>query len=198
MWPPSISPAAHNSQSQPPPPLLQRLPFSFLKDIREKWHSKYRLREAMQARPYDMNSSFQSILKQKMVHILRARGREEKEKKKTNSGTHVQYGYCGLPHMHVQIYYSDDSTNQLRGVMEQVEDVKGAMISNIGMFSVSVGSDRLRARRFHCLAEQGLVTVFESSLHSSISTHFHPCTQVQIKSWREEMSSRKWRERRRR
>jgi hypothetical protein len=46
---------------------LQRLPFSFLKDIREKWHSKYRLRESMQARPYDMNQTFQSILKQKMV-----------------------------------------------------------------------------------------------------------------------------------
>jgi len=66
----------------------QRLPFSFLKDIREKWHSKYRLRESMQARPYDMNQTFQSILKQKML------------------------------------YYSDDTTDKLREVMEKVEDVR--------------------------------------------------------------------------
>jgi len=73
----------------------QRLPFSFLKDIREKWHSKYRLRESMQARPYDMNQTFQSILKQKML------------------------------------YYSDDTTDKLREVMEKVEDVKGTMLSNV-------------------------------------------------------------------
>jgi len=73
----------------------QRLPFAFLKDIREKWHSKYRLREAMQARPYDMNATFQSVLKQKML------------------------------------YYSDDTTDKLREVMEKVEDVKGTMLSNV-------------------------------------------------------------------
>jgi len=73
----------------------QRLPFSFLKDIREKWHSKYRLRESMQARPYDMNQTFQSILKQKML------------------------------------YYSDDTTDKLREVMEKVDDVKGTMLSNV-------------------------------------------------------------------
>jgi len=84
----------------------QRLPFSFLKDIREKWHSKYRLREAMQARPYDMNGTFQSILKQKML------------------------------------YYSDDTTDKLREVMEKVEDVKGTMLSNVeddDDFEVSAG-----------------------------------------------------------
>jgi hypothetical protein len=85
----------------------QRLPFSFLKDIREKWHSKYRLRESMQARPYDMNQTFQSILKQKML------------------------------------YYSDDTTDKLREVMEKVEDVKGTMLSNVedddDDFEVSAG-----------------------------------------------------------
>jgi len=73
----------------------QRLPFSFLNDIRDKWHAKYRLREAMQARPYDMNATFQSTLKQKML------------------------------------YYSDESTEKVRKVMEQVEDVKGHMLSNV-------------------------------------------------------------------
>lgn len=83
----------------------QRLPFSFLKDIREKWHSKYRLRESMQARPYDMNQTFQSILKQKML------------------------------------YYSDDTTDKLREVMEKVDDVKGTMLSNVedDDFEVSAG-----------------------------------------------------------
>jgi vesicle-associated membrane protein 7 len=84
----------------------QRLPFGFLKDIREKWHSKYRLREAMQARPYDMNGTFQSILKQKML------------------------------------YYSDDTTDKLREVMDKVDDVKGTMLSNVeddDDFEVSAG-----------------------------------------------------------
>jgi vesicle-associated membrane protein 7 len=73
----------------------QRLPFNFLRDIRERWYQNYRIRDCMQARPYDMNDEFQKVLRQKML------------------------------------YYSDDATDKLKEVLEKVDDVKGAMLSNV-------------------------------------------------------------------
>ncbi len=99
----------------------QRQPFNFLRDIREKWLQKFRIRECMQARPYDMNPSFQSLLKQKMVPrpwtcVI--------ESTWELNGSMI---ICL-----VKLYYSEESTDNLRGVMEKVDDVKGLMLENVG------------------------------------------------------------------